>query len=122
MWQWLDDIWLKQAIVIIEPWLERVFDFSIHFYVKNGSIELQAITRLFNNARGQFTGVLSNGLGSIRNEALNRLLLSDDRGKPRVYRWYEEKLVTWLRSILDKSKYTGPLSIDHLYQIRGLPF
>ena len=112
MWQWLDDIWLKQAIVIIEPWLERVFDFSIHFYVKNGSIELQAITRLFNNARGQFTGVLSNGLGSIRNEALNRLLLSDDRGKPRVYRWYEEKLVTWLRSILDKSKYTGPLSID----------
>ena len=112
MSQWLENIWLKQAIVLVEPWFERVFDFSIHFNVNNDSVEIQAFTRLFNNARGQFKGVLNNGFGSIRNEALNRLLLSDDHGKPRVYRWYEEKLVPWLRSKLDKSKYTGPLSID----------
>ncbi len=117
MSQWLENIWLRQDIVLVEPWLKIVFDFSVHFNVNDESVELQAFTRLFNNARGQFKGVLSSGFGSIQNEALNRLLLSDDRGKPRVYRWYEEKLVPWLRSILDKSKYTGPLSIDaFIYQ------
>ena len=40
-------------------WLERVFDFSIHFNVNNESVEIQAFTRLFNNARGQFKAFLA---------------------------------------------------------------
>lgn len=112
MSKWLEQLWARQNVILVEPWLQRVFDFSVHLDVSENSVRLQAFTRLFNNARGQFKGVLSNGFGSIESESIARLLLSDDRGKPRVYRWYEETFLPWLQSALVHSGYTGPLSID----------
>ena len=44
MSQWLENIWLRQDIVLVEPWLKIVFDFSVHFNVNNESVELQAFT------------------------------------------------------------------------------
>jgi len=122
MKQWLEQTWSEQGAVLVEPWLKRVFDFSIHFDISTDSIELRGFTRLFNNARGQYKGSLHSGFGALENESLARFLLSDDRGKPRVYRWYEEAFVPWLKSILPPSQYRGPLSIDaFVYQEPGGP-
>jgi len=110
--RWLEEIWETQNFVIVEPWLERVFDFSIQLESQNGNLRVVGYTRLVNNYRGQFKGIVTSPLCSELDKEITRLLMAPKRDKPRIYQWYQETVGPRLAESLNETGYEGPLGID----------
>lgn len=112
MLAWLSGVWEKQGLVIVEPWLERVYDFSVQF--EKGSEELKpvAFTRLANNARGQFRGIVTNAFCKGIEPELIRFIMKRVDGRPRLYEWYEKTLGPRLSAALEAIDFEGPLGVD----------
>jgi len=109
---WIDDIFKTHGSVIVEPWLDRVFDFSVQLERRSDELKTIAFTRLVNNLRGQFKGIVTNGFCKGIDPEIVRFLMMRIEGRPRVYHWYEESVVPALSTALEKSNHQGPLGID----------
>lgn len=96
-----------QGCLLVEPLLDRVFDFSVHFQRAAAGTRLLGFVRLENDARGQFRAAeagpkFCHGLPP----ALARLLGS------RIFPYFRETLPAFLEAVLAPLAYTGPLGID----------
>lgn len=109
---WFNGVLNLQNEVIVEPWLDRVYDFSVQFEKRGPQMKALAFTRLVNNARGQFRGIVVRGFSKGINEEVARFLMSRVHRKPRVYRWYEEIVGPRLASALDGLGFNGALGVD----------
>jgi uncharacterized ferritin-like protein (DUF455 family) len=109
---WLKEVWEEQGSIIVEPWLERVYDFSVQFEKHSASMKTLAFNRLVNNARGQFRGIITPGFSKGIDEELARFLMTRINGRPRVYSWYEETVGPRLETALSEMAFSGPLGID----------
>jgi uncharacterized ferritin-like protein (DUF455 family) len=111
--KWLDQIWADQGSILIEPWLDRVFDFSVQFEQRDSALKPLAFTRLVNNARGQFNSILTNGLTKGLAPELTRCLMTRAaNGRPRVFDIYENHIAPSLAVDLNRKQFQGPLGID----------
>ena len=67
LWSPEDDIWADsmieaQGALVVEPWLERLADFSVQAEAMgDGTIHLKGLTRLLTDERGRFLGVEASG-------------------------------------------------------------
>jgi uncharacterized ferritin-like protein (DUF455 family) len=67
LWSPEDDIWAEsmieaQGALVVEPWLERLADFSVQAEAMgDGTIQLKGLTRLLTDERGRFLGVEASG-------------------------------------------------------------
>ena len=109
---WLGKQWKDQGYVIVEPWLDRVFDFSVQLEVEADKARTIAFTRLLNNHRGQFKGVITANFCQGVAPEITRFLMEPKEGKPRVYHFYETLVISRLFSEMCNSGYMGPLGID----------
>lgn len=109
---WLCKRWKDQGYVIVEPWLDRVFDFSVQLEVETDKARTIAFTRLLNNHRGQFKGVVTSSFCQGVAPEITRFLMEPKEGKPRVYHFYETLVISRLFSEMRNSGYIGPLGID----------
>ena len=109
---WLGKHWKDQGYVIVEPWLDRVFDFSVQLEVETDKARTIAFTRLLNNHRGQFKGVVTASFCQGVAPEIARFLMEPKEGKPRVYHFYETLVISRLFSEMCNSGYIGPLGID----------
>ncbi|MCB1123593.1 MAG: hypothetical protein KJT03_18720, partial [Verrucomicrobiae bacterium] len=112
MKDWLTKIWEEQGAVVVEPWLDRVYDFSVQFEMGESGLKLVAFTRLINNARGQFRGILTNAFCKDAEEEISRFLLQPGQKRPRVYEWYDNVLRPRLEVVLKEVGFRGPLGLD----------
>lgn len=112
MREWFESIIREQGEVIVEPWLERVYDFSIQFEMHEDQLKVLAFTRLVNNARGQFRGIICNGFGKDASDEAVRFLMQRSSGRPRIYDWYQRKLAPRLELAFKEIGFTGPLGVD----------
>ncbi len=55
---WLDKILAQQGGVVVEPWLDRVLDFSAQYEVTKDSVKLIGMTRVINDAAGRYLGTM----------------------------------------------------------------
>ena len=110
--QWLQNVWDQQGVVLVEPWLERVYDFSVQCEQHDEALKLLAFTQLLNNARGQFKGILCNGFCKGVAPEIARFLMQRIDGRPRVYHWYENSVAPRLSAALQARGFRGPLGID----------
>jgi uncharacterized ferritin-like protein (DUF455 family) len=111
--------WIRAATanghpVVVEPWLDRVLDFSVQFEMTGHQLQLRGFTGLINDARGQF---LANWAGpdfARRPPGPVARLLSepDDIGR-RVMALYEA-IRGHLEPQLRQRGFQGPLGIDAL--------
>lgn len=111
---WLERVLREQGAVVVEPWLDRVYDFSVQWECREGRLRLLGYPRLINNARGQFRGIVTNGFSHGLEPELVQFLMQRPAGRPRIYRWYEERLLPELESELAAVGFCGPLGIDAL--------
>ena len=111
---WLQSVIDDQGETVVEPWLDRVYDFSVQFEMTGSGLKLLAYTRLVNNARGQFRGIISNGFCKDSDASLTRFLLQPQSGQPRVYAWYQDQVALRLEKTLKEIGYIGPIGIDAL--------
>jgi uncharacterized ferritin-like protein (DUF455 family) len=109
---WLGKHWKDQGYVIVEPWLDRVFDFSVQLEVEADKARTIAFTRLLNNHRGQFKGVVTANFCQGIDPEIARFLMEPKEGRPRVYHFYETLVISRLFSEMCNSGYMGPLGID----------
>jgi uncharacterized ferritin-like protein (DUF455 family) len=110
--QWLQNVWDTQGAVLVEPWLERVYDFSVQCEQHDGALKVLAFTQLLNNPRGQFKGILCNGFCKGVPAEVVRFLMQRIDGRPRVYHWYETTVAPRLAAALHARAFHGPLGID----------
>ena len=55
---WIENTLRGHGAVVVEPWLERVHDFSALYEIRpDGGIEWVGMTRMENDAAGRFTGI-----------------------------------------------------------------
>ena len=109
---WLGKQWKDQGYVIVEPWLDRVFDFSVQLEAEADKARTIAFTRLLNNHRGQFKGVVTANFCQGVDPEIARFLMEPKEGRPRVYHFYETLVISRLFSEMCNSGYMGPLGID----------
>ncbi len=109
---WLDKVWAEQGVVVIEPWLQRFFDFSVQLEMRSEGLKVQGYTRLLNNARGQFRGIVTNGFCLGLDAELVKFIMRRVEGRPRLYHWYEQVLVPELEAVLRAVGFNGPLGVD----------
>jgi uncharacterized ferritin-like protein (DUF455 family) len=109
---WLETVWEEQDVVMVEPWLERIHDFSVQMQMDADGLRTRAFTRLVNNPRGQFKGILTNSFTKGMEPALARFLMERREGRPRIYQWYTDELSPRLEKSLQEAGFNGPLGID----------
>ncbi len=109
---WLGEAWNEQGSVVVEPWLERVFDFSVQLEKRDGELKTIGFTRLLNNARGQFRGIVANAFCKGVDPETIRFLMRQTGKRPRIYSWYEDTVMPRLGKALDHAGFRGPLGID----------
>lgn len=109
---WIDTTLAQQGSLLIEPWLDRVFDFSVQFEKRADHLKLIAFTRLENNHRGQFKGILTNAFTHGLSRETLRFAMQPEMGRPRVYSFYEKTLLPPLETALEAAQFHGPLGID----------
>ncbi|MFT4176825.1 MAG: DUF455 family protein [Luteolibacter sp.] len=111
---WLRNTLRDHGSVIVEPWLERVTDFSaLYEKYADGRVELIGMTVMENDAAGRFQGtrVGPKWANLLPSEIAAFLFREAD-----VMRWYQEKIPTALSDLLPE--YIGPLGVDAMVHRR----
>ncbi len=110
---WLRRTLERQGALVVEPWLDKVADFSAQFHVLgNRDVSFKGITRFLTDVRGQYQGTILGrnvvlGLGT----EVHRWLTDDGRSKQRL----QKALKQAARAVgleLAKAGYAGPVGID----------
>jgi hypothetical protein len=112
---WLGNTLAAHGSVVVEPWLERVLDFSALYEMKpGGGTELLALTRIDNDAAGRFLGIrVAPKWGNLLEPALAEFLFR----QADVLRIYQEKIPAVLKDLLPG--HGGPLCVDAMVHRRG---
>ena len=105
--EWAARVMERQGGLVVEPWLDRVWDFSVQFEMGNDGLKHLDFIRLENNPRGQFQAAAS-GLRLTRG-------LPGDLARflhETVFPVYEGALAAFLESRLRQAGFRGALGID----------
>ncbi len=105
---WLEKVLAQQGGVVVEPWLERVLDFSAQYEVSEGGVKLAGMTRVVNDSAGRYLGTFvhhkwSSGLDSELTEFLFR--------ESDVMELYKVEVPKLLESLLGED-FRGNFGVD----------
>jgi len=111
---WIDNVTTAGRAVVVEPWLERVMDFSVQLERTRDGLSLRGYTGLLNDQRGQFEANWADSTsrrripGDLPAEFVKAL------GAPAsLYGLYRE-IFALLEAELKHFNFVGPLGIDAL--------
>lgn len=112
---WLDNTLAAHGSVVIEPWLDRVLDFSALYEMEpGGETTLLAMTRIDNDAAGRFLGIrIAPKWGNLLEPELAEFLFRE----ADVLRVYQERIPALLNDLLPG--YAGPFCVDAMVHRRG---
>ena len=112
---WIENTLASHCAVVIEPWLERVLDFSALYEMKStGIASLIGLTRMENDAAGHFLGIrVSPKWGTLLEPEIAEFLFRS----ARVMEVYQEKIPALLGNLLPG--YSGPLCVDAMVHRRA---
>ena len=105
---WIENTLASHGSVVVEPWLERVLDFSALYEMKPGGVaSLIGLTRMENDAAGRFLGIrVSPKWGTLLDPDIAAFLFRD----ASVMEIYQTQIPSHLAKLL--SGYVGPLCVD----------
>ena len=107
--------WLRRTIaaeggVVIEPWLERVFDFSFQFHMTPTGLRRIGMVEMINDQRGQYQASVSRPkLSAGQDEVLTRLLNGPTGGRLKAL---QERLRVMLEPRLQAVDFRGAIGVD----------
>ena len=108
----LENILRQQGQVVVEPWLDKVVDLSLHFDVGvEGEATVVGWTRFLTDGRGQYRGSFVGSITAGLDEQVKRFLYGDGRDARRLAR-LGEQLAEWLAEPLRAAGYRGPVGVD----------
>jgi uncharacterized ferritin-like protein (DUF455 family) len=111
-WRWMENTFARKQELVVEPWLERVQDFSAQLEMTPDGLKLCGFTGLINDARGQF---VANIAESHHHKRIPARVVSQFREAADIsgrllelYREIFARLETELRAV----DFAGPVGID----------
>jgi uncharacterized ferritin-like protein (DUF455 family) len=111
-WCWMENAFAQQRELVVEPWLERVQDFSVQLEMTANGLKLCGYTGLVNDARGQF---VANFAESHHHKRIPANVVSCFREpadiSQRLLDFYAE-IFAALQTELRAADFTGPIGID----------
>ncbi|MGB1891098.1 MAG: DUF455 family protein [Candidatus Latescibacterota bacterium] len=117
---WLENVLARHGQVVVEPWLDKALDLSLHFDIDgDGQVHVAGWTRFFTDQRGQYRGTFVSQMVAGLDDETKKFLYGDGRD-PRRLRRLGEQLSAHLGSSLAEVGYVGPVCVDALvYRCRG---
>ena len=116
---WLENMLKAQESVVVEPWLDKVLDLSLHFDIDvKGEIKVAGWTRFFTDARGQYLGAFVGQIVAGLDAELKKFLYGGGREAKRL-RHLGEDLASFLGDQLFAVGYVGPVGVDALVHRDG---
>jgi len=118
---WVKKIISCQGSIVAEPWLERLFDFSVQYGMTHeGELRRRGLVHLHNNKKGQFLActrpvTFTDGMEEPVRRAIYPGADAPKNGK--LIRYLEEFLEPSLARLLKNSNYTGPLGVDAFFYL-----
>lgn len=121
--RWMADGFDRGQSLIIEPWLDRVLDFSLQYEMGAEGLRRRGCTGLLNDHRGQFQG---NYAAPNHTRSLPESILHALPAHPGRFDWLQAVFKVVADALEDKLRaagYTGPVGIDaFVYRdARGAP-
>ena len=109
--------WIGRALagghpLVVEPWMERAVDFSVHWEMSSSGLQLRGFTGLMTDARGQFQANWAEPSHRRRPPAAVIDCLPPSKGPLTGIMPLYESLRTRLESELRSFRYQGPVGID----------
>ena len=110
--RWISNACARQATLVVEPWLERVMDFSVQLEMTSSGLKVCGYTALLNDARGQFQGnwAAPNYLRRLPDQLLAHFTEPPDIAL-RLHEAMRET-VALLESELRAVDFLGPVGVD----------
>jgi len=105
---WIENTLAAHGSVVVEPWLDRVMDFSALYEMRaDGSVEWIGMTRMENDAAGRFTATrVGHKFGNLLEPDI-AVFLFREAGAMRIY---QDHIPAALPELLPG--YIGPLCVD----------
>jgi hypothetical protein len=109
---WMKNVLDHKIPLVIEPWLERQFDFSLQLERTARGLRLLGYTTLINDAKGQYLGnrAASNHRQQIP-AAVAELIREPSNGIDRMQKFFSA-LLDALDEKLEEVDFHGPLGMD----------
>ena len=107
----LDRMLREHGALVVEPWLDRVLDFSCHLTIQTDGVVHDGMIRTECDARGQFSGAVLHRFSDGLSDELVRFIYADGKDS----RWLRRRMTAvadraaaWLR----EEGYEGPVGLD----------
>lgn len=112
---WLEKNIEKHHGVMVEPWLDRVLDFSALYEMRSGGVaEFIGMTKMENDAHGRFQGIrVYPKWGTGLDRSVSEFLFRD----AEINQYYGERMPKALAELLEG--YLGPVGVDAMVFRRG---
>ncbi len=110
--RWLENAFAKKRELVVEPWLERLADFSVQLEMSERGLKLCGFTGLLADARGQFVANFAEPHHHKRIPAKIISLFTEPKDiSGKLLDFYGE-IFSRLETELRVADFTGPLGID----------
>lgn len=110
--RWLENAFARKRELVVEPWLERVMDFSVQLEMSERGLKLCGYTGLLNDARGQF---VANFAESHFHKRIPTRVVTQFQAQADISGWLLEFYADVFKDLeaeLGAVDFTGPLGID----------
>ena len=115
--EWCERMLGKHGELLVEPWLDRVLDFSMQYdRRKNGEVVRRGFVILENSQKGQFQRARVTGrvIDELDEESRRRVFAGGGR-RGKMTEWIEETLEVLLVDWLSGFEYFGSVGIDAFF-------
>ena len=112
--RWLLNILEKQGCVVVEPFLNKVLDLSLHLDIKSpGAVQIAGLSRFFTDYLGQYRGSFVARMADGLDIETRKFLYAKDRDTHRLKK-LTERLADHISACMADTGYFGPAGIDAL--------
>nr|NIP95114.1 hypothetical protein [Akkermansiaceae bacterium] len=111
---WIEAVLDAQGCLVIEPWLERVLDFSLHYdFRREDGLRRRGQVVLTNRRQGQFgSATVADRITDFLDEPSRRSLFAGASRRGHLGEFIEDSLEPALVGLLEEHGYHGPLGVD----------
>lgn len=112
--EWIEEKLREQGVLVIEPWLERLIDFSVQYDAcGDGPIKRRGIVVLENTEKGQFrSATVADRFTDFLDEGTRRALFAGRSSRGALVEFLEDELEPALARLARDHGYEGPLGVD----------
>ena len=112
--RWMERAFASSQTLVVEPWLERVIDFSVQYEMTGRGLQLVGYTGLLNDLRGQYRGNWAAPNCNRRlPDAVTQPFTEPRDAVARIHALYDD-LRALLEAELRDAGYLGPVGVDAL--------